>query len=176
MDRPTRVIYENKNVSFCVTDRQNASSAMPGMVKTHSFARRRRSEAGASRDPTPTAAVPFNGKKPCRPIIAAWMIVESHFRIINETRQLVFYKKRRTREARTGSDSPRRLPEFLMIYSARLDHRITRCEEGTRTVGEADADLRTRSKEGAKSSANVHKVRREDKNTPSCLRRSGRSG
>lgn len=99
-----------------------------GMVKTHSFARRRRSEAGASRDPTPTAAVPFNGKKPCRPIIAARMTA------VNEARQFNwvfnFYKNVNGAKARTRSNTPRRLPEFLMIYSARLDLRITRCEEG----------------------------------------------
>ena len=38
--------------------------------ETHSAARRLRSAVGYSRAPTPTAAVPFRGKKPWRPMIA----------------------------------------------------------------------------------------------------------
>lgn len=38
--------------------------------RTHSPASRRRSLAGYSIDPTPTAASPFSGKNPCSPIMA----------------------------------------------------------------------------------------------------------
>lgn len=41
------------------------------MEVTYNAARRFRSAVGYSRAPTPTAAVPLRGKKPCMPMIAS---------------------------------------------------------------------------------------------------------
>lgn len=59
-DRPIHVICEHW-----------LSDVDQNMLETYKDANRLRSETGYSIDPTPAAAWPFKGKKPCSPMIAA---------------------------------------------------------------------------------------------------------
>jgi len=61
--------------------------------------------AGYSTDPIPTAAWPFRGKNPCKPIMAVTNSNLASNDGINEE------------DEHTSPNTPCRLPKFFMIYS-----------------------------------------------------------
>ena len=114
-DISIRVTYEK--VSFGDTDEfqvymRPRRHEKETLKNTHSFARRRRSDAGASNDPTPTAAVPFNGKKPWSPMIAGRMTERKVVIVINNEAKIIqnrafsFLRKRKGSKARAPVRTP----------------------------------------------------------------------
>lgn len=97
---------------------QNSITLIPKTLRrmnsiTYSPASRLRSAGGYSIDPTPTAAWPLSGKKPCSPIIAKR---KENKNKVNNPQLTAPPPETKTRARLTCPHTPCRLPQFFVVY------------------------------------------------------------